>query len=81
MIEPRKIAVRLRNRTDGHGWTLIRPSDRLGGGSTLANGTIDIAALREAVAALPGLRKALAVKTADRRARCDRMLWPDDIRY
>lgn len=62
-------------------WTLIRPSDRLGGDKELARGTIDIAALREAVAALPGLRKSLAVKTADPKARCERVLWPEHILY
>lgn len=62
-------------------WTLIRPSDRLGGSQELANGTIDIAALHEAVAALPALREALAAKTGDPKARCERKLWPDLIRY
>lgn len=62
---------------DALDWTLIRPSDRLGGGSELARGTIDIAAMREAVAALPALRQALAVKTAQPLTRCERMLWPE----
>lgn len=66
---------------DTLGWTLIRPSDTLGGSKELASGTIDIAALREAVAALPALRKALAAKTAAPKARCERVLWPDQIRY
>ena len=62
-------------------WTLIRPSDRLGGNQELARGTIDIAALRQAVAALPALRTALAAKTSDPIARCTRVLWPDTLRY
>ncbi|MDO9370543.1 MAG: hypothetical protein Q7T68_18405 [Sphingopyxis sp.] len=66
---------------DSLGWTLIRPSDTLGGSRDLAHGTIDIAALREAVAALPALRTALAVKTADPKARCERVLWPSHILY
>lgn len=66
---------------DTLGWTLIRPSDRLGGDQELARGTLDIAALRQAVAALPALRKALAAKTADPIARCTRVLWPDTLRY
>ncbi|MBO9696669.1 MAG: hypothetical protein J7499_10775 [Sphingopyxis sp.] len=63
---------------DALDWTLVRPSDRLGGERELARGTIDIAALREAVAALPALRSALAGKTA-RPGLCDRIPWPDDI--
>jgi len=66
---------------DALDWTLIRPSDRLGGDRELARGTIDIAALREAVAALPALRKALAVKTAQPLKRCERVLWPEHIVY
>lgn len=66
---------------DALDWTLIRPSDRLGGDKEIAHGTIDIAVLREAVAALPALRKALAVKTAAPKARCERVLWPEQIRY
>lgn len=66
---------------DALGWTLIRPSDRLGGSKELARGTIDIAALREAVAALPGLRKQLALKTAELKARCERIPWPEQIVY
>ena len=62
-------------------WTLIRPSDRLGGSSELARGTLDIAALRQAVAALPALRTSLAAKTPDPIARCTRVLWPDTLRY
>lgn len=65
---------------DALDWTLVRPSDRLGGERELARGTIDIAALREAVAALPALRRALAGKTA-RPGLCDRIPWPDDILY
>lgn len=57
-------------------WTLIHPSDKLGGGRTLAKGTLDIAALRDAVAALPALRDALLAKADDPKARCDRRLWP-----
>lgn len=66
---------------DALGWTLIRPSDKLGGNKELAGGTIDIAVLREAVAALPGLRQSLAAKTAEPKARCERVLWPDRILY
>jgi hypothetical protein len=66
---------------DTLGWTLVRPSDRLGGDQDLARGALDIAALRQAVAALPALRAALAAKTADPRARCQRVLWPDTTRY
>lgn len=57
-------------------WTLIRPSDRLGGDRELARGTLDIAALRAAVATLPALHTALAAKASDPRARCERVLWP-----
>lgn len=66
---------------DTLGWALIRPSDQLGGSRELARGTLDIAALRQAVAALPALRSALAAKTPDPTARCDRVLWPDTLRY
>ncbi len=66
---------------DALDWTLIRPSAELGGDRELARGKIDIAAFREAVAALPALRTALAEKTADPKARCKRMLWPDHILY
>lgn len=66
---------------DALAWTLIRPSDKLGGSAELAHGRIDIAALREAVAALPGLRDALGVKTVKPKARCERVLWPDHILY
>lgn len=64
---------------DALDWTLIRPSDQLGGDVELARGTLDIAALREAVAALSALRQALAVKTAKPMARCKRILWPERI--
>ncbi|MGH8075654.1 MAG: hypothetical protein ACREO4_16510 [Lysobacter sp.] len=66
---------------DALGWTLIRPSARLGGNQELAHGTIDIAALREAVSALPGLRKQLSVKTAAPKARCERISWSELIVY
>ncbi|HWW59584.1 MAG TPA: hypothetical protein VN047_22030 [Sphingopyxis sp.] len=66
---------------DALGWTLVRPSDKLGGDRELAHGTIDIAALRAAVAALPALRSALAAKTGDPKARCERVLWPDFPEY
>jgi hypothetical protein len=66
---------------DTLGWTLIRPSDRLGGGADLAKGTIDIAALREAVAALPALRRALMAKAAAPKSNCRRVLWPAHILY
>ena len=56
-------------------WTLLRPSDRLGGSQELARGTIDIAALREAVTALPALRTALAAKTP----RSHRALYPRPV--
>ncbi|WP_442678564.1 hypothetical protein ACSBM8_13690 [Sphingomonas sp. ASY06-1R] len=62
---------------DALDWTLIRPSDRLGGDKELARGTIDITALRQAVTALPTLRAALAQKTAQPKARCERIPWPD----
>ena len=62
-------------------WTLTRPSDRLGGDQTLARGTLDIAALRQAIAALPALRTALAAMTPDPKARCQRVLWPDTPPY
>lgn len=62
---------------DALDWTLVRPSDRLGGGKELARGKIDIKALREAVAALPALRKALAAQTADPKTRCERVSWPN----
>ena len=64
---------------DALGWTLIRPSDRLGGDQKLTRGTVDVAALREAVAALPALRAALAVKTAEPKIRCERIQWPDHV--
>jgi hypothetical protein len=66
---------------DTLGWTLVRPSDRLGGRQELASGTLDIAPLRAAVTALPALRAMLAAKTSDPKARCTRVLWPDTIRY
>lgn len=66
---------------DSIGWTLVHPSDRLGGSKDLASGTIDVAALREAVAALPALRKALAGKTARPKSLCERVVWPEHIRY
>ncbi|WP_411338823.1 hypothetical protein V6U71_12745 [Sphingopyxis sp. J-6] len=66
---------------DALGWTLVRPSDRLGGDAELARGTIDIAALREAVATLPALRTMLAAKTAEPKTRCERVLWPEHILY
>lgn len=62
---------------DALDWTLIRPSDRLGGDRELARGKIDINALREAVTALPALRRALAVKSVDPKARCERVRWPN----
>lgn len=62
---------------DALDWTLIRPSDRLGGDRELARGKIDVKALREAVAALPALRTALAVKAADPLTRCERVSWPN----
>ncbi|WP_420139920.1 hypothetical protein [Sphingomonas sp.] len=64
---------------DALDWTLIRPSDRLGAGPELARGTLDVAALREAVAALPALRTALAVKTARPMDRCERVQWPNFV--
>lgn len=60
-------------------WMLIRPSDRLGGDRELARGKVDVAALREAVAALPALRAALAVKTTQPKAQCERFSWPDRV--
>lgn len=64
---------------DALGWTLVHPSDRLGGSRDLASGTIDIAALREAVAALPALRRALAARTANPKSRCERVAWPEEL--
>ena len=64
---------------DTLGWTLIRPSDRLGGDRELARGTIDIAALREAVVALPALSKPLIVKTAAPKTQCERIAWPKQV--
>ena len=64
---------------DSLGWTLVHPSDRLGGSKDLASGTIDIAALRQAVAALPALRKALAAKAANPKSQCERVPWPEHI--
>lgn len=66
---------------DTLGWTLIQPSDRLGGGKDLARGTIDITALREAVAALPALRTALAAKTVSPKQHCEHVMWPARILY
>lgn len=62
-------------------WSLIRPSDRLGASKELARGTLDIATLREAVAALRKLRASLAAKTEHPKVRCERVRWPNDIRY
>ncbi len=64
---------------DALDWTLVRPSDKLGGDKELARGTIDIAALRETIAALPALRKSLAARTAAPRTHCERVLWPEHI--
>jgi hypothetical protein len=57
-------------------WRLVRPSDRLGGQVELAQGTIDIAALRDAIAALPTLRSALATQAAHPRKDCEPVSWP-----
>lgn len=62
-------------------WRLVQPSDRLGASKELARGTLDIAALRQAVATLPKLRKALSVKTVHPIALCERVLWPDFVDY
>lgn len=62
-------------------WTLIKPSDKLGGDKELVRGTIDIDAMREAVSALPQLRAALVAKAATPLARCERVRWPDLIVY
>lgn len=62
-------------------WRLVQPSDRLGASNELARGTFDIAALRQAVATLPKLRKALSVKTVHPIALCERVLWPDFVDY
>lgn len=60
---------------DSLGWTLIDPSNQLGGDRELARGTIDVAALRAAVNALPALRATLAGKAAAPLRRCDRTPW------
>ena len=60
---------------------LVRTTDRLGGNKELALGKIDIAAFREAVAALLALRTALAVKTAKPEARREPVLSPDHLVY
>ncbi|WP_374309172.1 hypothetical protein [Dongia sp.] len=62
-------------------WSLIRPSDQLGASKELARGIFDIATLREAAAALPNLRDALATKTEHPKVQCERVRWPSDIRY
>jgi len=64
---------------DALDWSLVRPSDQLGGGQTLARGVIDIDALREAVNALPELRAALASKAADPITNCERVRWPNMV--
>lgn len=58
-------------------WSLVQPSDKLGGGKELARGTIDIDAMREAVSALPDLRAALVARAAKPKAQCQRVSWPD----
>lgn len=63
------------------GWSLIQPSDKLGGGKELARGTIDIDAMREAVSALPPLHAALVAKAAKPLAQCERVSWPDITVY
>jgi hypothetical protein len=58
-------------------WRLIRPSDRLGGDTRLAKGKLNIAALREAIAAVPELRRKLTAMMADTnnaKSRCERTL-------
>ena len=60
-------------------WRLIRPSDRLGGSQELVRGKLDIAALHEAVVALPTLRSALAAKTEKPKAQCARTWWGEQV--
>jgi len=62
-------------------WSLVRPSDQLGASKELARGILDIAMLREAAAALPELRDTLAAKTKHPKVQCERVRWPNDIRY
>lgn len=66
---------------DALDWALVRPSDRLGADKEFARGKPYIAAFREALAALPALRKALAKKTAAPKTQCKRSLWPNHILY
>lgn len=56
-------------------WTLIRTPESDGGIKVLARGTTDIGALREAVAALPALRKVFAAKSSRPLVRCERVEW------
>jgi hypothetical protein len=57
-------------------WRVFRPSDRLGGEVTLAQGKFDIDALRDAVAALPALRTVLAARSANPRKDCEHISFP-----
>ena len=59
---------------DALGWTLVSPSNVLGGSRELARGTIPIAPLREAITAMPRLREMLDRHAADPLTNCDR--WP-----
>lgn len=59
---------------DELGWTLVSPSNVLGGNRELARGTIPIGPLREAVAAMPRLREMLDRHAADPLTNCER--WP-----
>lgn len=57
---------------DALAWTLVPRSDQLGGNRTLASGRINIAGLREAMAAVPGARNALLAKAAAPKRNCER---------
>lgn len=59
---------------DELGWTLMSPSNVLGGSRELARGTIPISPLREAITAMPRLREMLDRHAADPLTNCDR--WP-----
>lgn len=62
-------------------WSLVQPSDRLGGDKELARGTIDIDAMREALSALPQLREALVAKAVKPKTQCRQVSWPDITVY
>ena len=57
---------------DDLAWKLVRPPDRAGN-RALASGRINIAAFREAIGALPEMRKALIAKAAEPEKNCVRL--------